>query len=124
MVEVKCLDHGEPYKYFCCDCSEKPAKSALLCCDCAKPHYNKDHRLLSLKQSEAKILRLNMDSKDEMVSWRDEINYMVEKLKHNKNVVKEYFGKLEENLGMEFNSLLSILQSKYKALCGVLREKY
>jgi hypothetical protein len=65
-----------------------------------------------------------MDSKDEMVSWRDEINYMVEKLKHNKNVVKEYFGKLEENLGMEFNSLLSILQSKYKALCGVLREKY
>ena len=21
MFEVKCLDHGEPYKYFCCDCS-------------------------------------------------------------------------------------------------------
>lgn len=68
MLEVKCLDHGEPYKYFCSDCCGKPAKNVLLCCECAKPHYNGGHRLLSLRQSEAKLLRLNMDSKDEMVS--------------------------------------------------------
>lgn len=67
---------------------------------------------------------MNMDSKDEMTSWRSEINYILEKLNHNKSVVEDYFVKIEENLGIEFNSLLAILQTKYKTLSQALRAKY
>lgn len=67
---------------------------------------------------------MNMNSKDEMTSWRSEINYILEKLNHNKSVVEDYFVKIEENLGIEFNSLLAILQTKYKTLSQALRAKY
>ena len=87
-MEVKCSDHGESYKYFCSDCSEKAGgKNSLLCSDCAKPHYNSGHKLLSLRQAESKLQNLNYRSKEEMASKQNDLNYMINYLNHNKVVV-------------------------------------
>jgi len=97
-LEVKCPDHGEPYKYFCSDCCDKNVKNSMLCSECAKPHYNSGHKLLSLRQAESKLMNLNCRSKEEIGAKQNDLNYMINYLSHNKVVVDDYFIKLEDNL--------------------------
>ena len=124
MVEVKCSDHGQAYKYFCGDCGQNYQRNFLLCGECAKPHYNGGHKLLTLRQSQSKILGLSMSFKEDIKVKKGEINYLIDFLNNNKGAIDEYYCSMEQSLNAEFKNIFGIIQNKYNSLRAVLKSKY
>lgn len=98
LLEVRCAEHNEVYKYFCADCCEKGNRRCLVCAECAKPHHAGGHRLLALKQAESRLLSYNMKNKEEMLVKTGEIAFMMQALTNNRAALIDHFRKLEQGL--------------------------
>ena len=121
LVEVRCAEHNEIYKYFCVDCCDK-GNRCLVCAECAKPHYSAGHRLLTIKQAESRLLNYNMRNKEDMLVKTGEINFMMQTLSNNKSVIGDQYRKLEQSLTFEFEKVIESLNQNYQRAKAVLQD--